>query len=110
MADATEPKSIKNALDRYFQRIEEMICNDQYSENPKIIAIGECGLDYFRLQKADKETQIEVFRRHFPLAKKYNLPLYMTTKGSFDDFYPICQEFAHLNIRGVVNYFVGTIE
>lgn len=41
-------------IERYFKKIEEFIESSKRAD--KFVAIGECGLDYDRLEHADKET------------------------------------------------------
>ena len=66
---ASEPfdKSKYSSVDAYFQELEEVLSQVQ----SKLVAIGECGLDYDRLNYATKEQMLEVFPRHFDLAQKY---------------------------------------
>ena len=55
-----------------------------YSKNEKVIAIGETGLDYFRL-KGDLSWQRDRFRTHIRAAIKSNLPLIIHTRNAQDD-------------------------
>ena len=48
-----EPEQRQQALESYFKEIQSFI---EQSQPGKIIAIGECGLDYDRLEYADKES------------------------------------------------------
>ena len=48
---------------------------EQYTSNPKVIAIGETGLDYYRVQNEDMSWQHQRFIMHIELAKKVDLPL-----------------------------------
>ena len=70
-------------LKQYFKEMDKFIEN---SPPGKIIAIGKCGLDYDRLDYADKTCQLEVFKFHFNLAEKYNLPMYFYTKSTGFEF------------------------
>ena len=47
----------------------------QLSKKGKVVAIGECGLDYFHLKTEEKEKQFESFIEQIKLANELNLPL-----------------------------------
>jgi len=53
----------------------------------KIIAIGECGLDYDRFNYSSKEDQLKFYAPHFDLAEKTKLPMYLHSRNTGDDFY-----------------------
>lgn len=63
----------------------------RFLEDEKCIAIGECGLDYFRLPEEaeamvkEKERQKEIFRRHVRLAKELRKPLIVHIRDANDD-------------------------
>lgn len=71
----------------------------------KVIAIGECGLDYYyeHSPAADQKT---VLRRQLALAAEHELPLIFHVREAFDDFWPILDEFPH--IRGVLHSYTDT--
>ena len=64
---------------------------DHYAAHPKCVAIGECGLDYFRLEGSDeeksqeKQRQDEVFRTHIRFAKKVKKPLIVHIRDASHD-------------------------
>lgn len=64
---------------------------ETYVEHPKCVAIGECGLDYFRLEGSDeakeqeKVQQKEVFIKQIELAKKYKKPLIIHIRDASRD-------------------------
>ena len=62
------PEDINGTSEESFKFIEENI------NNPKIVAIGEIGLDYYWV-KDNKDKQKEVFRRQLDIATKYNKPV-----------------------------------
>ena len=80
----------------------------------KVVAIGECGLDYFYKPKAEVfERQAALFRAQIRLAQELGLPLMVhirPTKGSRDDAYldalPILDEFPEA--KGNIHFFAGT--
>jgi TatD DNase family protein len=76
---------------------------------PKVVAVGECGLDYF-YALSPKEAQLEVLKFQIELALKHNLPLVFHVREAFEDFWPV---FDALNsearpIRGVLHSFTDT--
>lgn len=54
------------------------------AEHPKVIAIGETGLDYY-YDKSDRETQQALFRRHVAVARQTGLPLIVHTRDAEAD-------------------------
>lgn len=76
----------------------------ELADHPKIIAIGETGLDYFRL-KGDLEWQRERFRRHIRAAKATQKPLIIHTREAAEDTLRIMQEEGASSIGGVMHCF-----
>jgi TatD DNase family protein len=72
------------------------------AENPKVKAVGECGLDYFYTH-SPKEQQLEILKYQLDIAKKHDLPLIFHVREAFDDFWPIFDQFEGL--RGVIHSF-----
>ncbi len=70
--------------------------------NPKIVAIGECGLDYF-YNRSPRQQQIEILKAQIELAVEHNLPLIFHVREAFDDFWPIFDSY--LGVRGVLHSF-----
>ena len=60
----------------------------QLSQHPKVLAIGEIGLDYYR-NTTDKEVQIEVLQQQLQLAAGMDLPVIIHNRKASDDLYPI---------------------
>lgn len=73
--------------------------------NAKIVAIGECGLDYF-YEHSPKEMQTEVLKLQLELASTHNLPLIFHVREALDDFWPIFDSYPGL--RGVLHSFTDT--
>jgi TatD DNase family protein len=85
----------------------------------KVVAIGECGLDYFRMEGDDKELKLiqkTVFEYHVDLALELNKPLMIhirDKKGSFDAYLDALQILEHHfkisggELKGNVHFFAG---
>jgi TatD DNase family protein len=69
---------------------------------PKVVAIGECGLDYF-YEHSPRTAQIELLKFQLQLATKHTLPLIFHVREAFDDFWPIFDSFSSLT--GVIHSF-----
>lgn len=75
----------------------------------RVVAVGECGLDYDRLQFCDAPTQRAVFDRHFPLAASTGLPMFLHCRGAaFPDFLDAVARHRGSFRAGVVHSFTGT--
>lgn len=69
---------------------------------PKVVAIGECGLDYY-YSHSPKSAQLEVLRFQIELALKHDLPLIFHVREAFDDFWPVFDQYE--DIRGVLHSY-----
>lgn len=81
----------------------------ELARHPKVIAIGETGLDYFRL-KGDLEWQRERFRTHIRAAKACGKPLIIHTREAAADTLRIMREERAADIGGVMHCFTETLE
>ncbi|MCX7204933.1 MAG: TatD family hydrolase [Proteobacteria bacterium] len=75
----------------------------------KVVAIGETGLDYYRLQ-GDLEWQRERFRVHIRSAKIAGLPLIIHTRSSAEDTIRILKEEGAAEVGGVLHCFTESWE
>ena len=74
------------------------------AQHPKIVAIGETGLDYFRLT-GDLEWQRQRFRHHIQAARKCAKPLIIHTRSAADDTLRLMQEEGAGEAGGVMHCF-----
>ena len=76
---------------------------------PKVVAIGECGLDYY-YNHSPKDAQITMLRFQIELALKHGLPMIFHVREAFKDFWAIFDEYVHrgFTIRGVIHSFSAT--
>jgi TatD DNase family protein len=79
------------------------------SQHPKIVAIGETGLDYFRLT-GDLEWQRERFRTHIRAAILANKPLIIHTRSAAEDTIRIMREEGADKIGGVMHCFTESLD
>lgn len=74
-------------------------------ESEKIVAIGECGLDY-HYTHSSKSAQRQILEFQLELAQEYGLPLVFHVREAFTDFWPILDNFKGL--QGVIHSFSAT--
>ncbi len=86
--------------------VEELV---KLANHPKVVAIGETGLDYFRLT-GDLEWQRERFRTHIRAAIITNKPLIIHTRKAVDDTLKIMREEAVEKAGGVLHCFTESLE
>jgi TatD DNase family protein len=79
------------------------------SERPKVVAIGETGLDYYRLE-GDLEWQRARFRTHIRAARRAGKPLVIHTRAAGDDTLAIMREEGAGDAGGVMHCFTETWE
>jgi TatD DNase family protein len=89
------------------EQLEGLIENDKNPHVGKIVAVGECGLDYFYTH-SPKEAQIAMLEAQLDLASHHDLPVIFHVREAFDDFWPIFDSFPGL--RGVLHSFTDTRE
>lgn len=82
-------------------------------KSPKVVGIGECGLDFFRTKPEDlekeKERQTTLFKQQIEFALKYNKPLMLHCRAAYDETLEILEEY-RCKIRGNSHFFAGTVE
>lgn len=93
--------------------------------DPKVVAIGECGLDYYRLSEETKEKQKKVFEEHIRLSHELKKPLMIHCRAerdgnpaqrggrnAFKDLIDLLSSHQSLltDPPGVVHFFTGTVE
>ena len=78
----------------------------EIAKDPKIVAIGETGLDYFRIEENEDMTwQRDRFKTHIAAAKICNKPLIIHTRSAQDDTMRILKEEGADTCRGVMHCF-----
>jgi len=109
--------SFKGGPEKYLEKLDELIAGHLEGKG-RVVAVGECGLDYDRLHFASVETQKKHFRSQLSLAKKYHLPLFLHVRAAHQDFVTILREegFGEDGGRavggrgGVAHSFTGTAD
>lgn len=85
-------------------------------QNPKVIAVGECGLDYYRLEEKTKEVQSKAFIGQIELANRLNKPLMLHIRdgqhGGGENAYLDALEIlkSHAKVKGDVHFFAGSLD
>lgn len=82
---------------------------ESLSAHPKIVGIGETGLDYY-WDKSPKDVQQELFRKQIHLAQKVNLPIIIHNRDATGDVVRILQEENAASVGGVMHCFSGSVE
>ncbi len=74
-----------------------------------VVAIGECGLDYFR-NFSPREAQLAAFRRQLEIAKETGLPVFLHQRDAHDDFVEVLEPALPDLSRAVAHCFTGEHE
>lgn len=94
-----------------YEEVEEPTVAElvRLAQHPKVIGIGETGLDYYRL-KGDLEWQRERFRTHIRAAVEASMPLVIHTREAAEDTLRIMREEGAERVRGVMHCFTESWE
>ncbi|MBD8071029.1 TatD family hydrolase [Bacillus sp. PS06] len=88
---------------------EDLEWIEKLSEHPKVVGIGEMGLDYY-WDKSPKDVQKEVFRKQIALAKKVKLPIIIHNRDATADIVEILKEENAAEVGGIMHCFTGSYE
>lgn len=95
------PHDAKDAPTDFEDQIHELM------KNPKMVAVGEMGLDYFR-NISDPVIQRKFFREQMQIASQLHKPVIFHNRDADEDVIKILQEFP--NVRGVAHCFSSNLE
>lgn len=95
-----------DAIDCTDERLEWI---ESLSKHPKIIGIGEMGLDY-HWDKSPKDIQKDVFRKQIALAKRVQLPIIIHNREATQDCVDILKEENASEVGGIMHSFSGSNE
>ncbi|MFD1736888.1 TatD family hydrolase [Bacillus salitolerans] len=88
---------------------EDLEWIEAWTEHPKVVALGEMGLDYY-WDKSPKEIQQDVFRKQIRLAKKVKLPIIIHNREATQDIVDILREEGAAEVGGIMHCFSGSVE
>ena len=93
--------------EKFFSELKKLL------KEPKVVAIGECGLEYFGEHNNPKsrEKQKEVFLRHLELARKFKKPVIIHCRNAYSEILEILKTEKENNpkLSGVVHFFSGRL-
>ena len=94
------PHDAKDCDDAAFAEIERL------AREPRVVAIGECGLDY-HYDYSPRETQRAVFERHIELAKQLDKPIIIHNRESTDEMVEI---LSRANVKGILHSYTESLD
>ncbi|MBU2109823.1 TatD family hydrolase [Patescibacteria group bacterium] len=100
-------EAVKPPLGGFTAKLKEL------AKHPKVVAIGECGLDLYRRKKSDLERQKEIFIKQIEMALELNKPLMIHCRDAHDDLINILATYYSLlstRHNGNIHFFSGTWE
>lgn len=98
------PHNADSTRDKDYLEIENIA-----KTNNKIMAIGECGLDFDRMSST-KENQIKCFEKQIEIAETLNMPLFLHERNAVEDFIKVLSNHKEICKKSIVHCFTGNTE
>lgn len=98
------PHNADSTRDKDYLEIEKIA-----KTNNKIVAIGECGLDFDRMFST-KENQIKCFEKQIEIAETLNTPLFLHERNAVEDFIKVLSRHKKICKKSIVHCFTGNTE
>ncbi|TIA70910.1 hypothetical protein E3P92_02867 [Wallemia ichthyophaga] len=108
------PTRSNEFVDGYITQLEQFISDNRYRgavRGKRVVAVGECGLDWDRLHFADKPKQIEAFTAQLQLAQRLDMPMFLHSRNCHSDLVKVIKSTCGIKLpRGCVHSFTGTVQ
>jgi TatD DNase family protein len=92
-----------NSMIETFERLVTL-CRSE----PRVVGIGEIGLDYRQARPSDLVKRKDQFREHIHIAREVNLPLVIHDGKATHDVLKILEEEMAMDVGGMIHFFTGT--
>lgn len=103
-AAGIHPLHMQEISDADLQVVESLLTH------PKVVAVGEIGLDYHYDDSAPKEVQHHFLMKQIELAQKYQKPIVFHDRDAHADSMEVLKKAASMGVGGIVHCFSGSVE
>lgn len=97
------PENLKGIADNYLEQLAA------WAQHPKVVAIGEIGLDYYWKENEPREVQKRIFCEQVDLAKQFDLPIIIHDRDAHGDMLELFQKEI-TGVQAVFHCFSGSLE
>lgn len=105
----TKDETKREKIDEQEIELVENYLQKAREQKNKIIAIGECGLDFATATDADKKIQIQLFKQHLDWAQRFQLPLILHNRKAGEELVELITSYeSKEKLRGVFHCFTGS--